>query len=148
MCNSLISAIATVTAYPNGHLMPMYATQSNRPPSPSEGSGVIPMRPVQPRTQYQIQYGSQGPPRVNAGDISQASGKCVRCGPCVLQDFVAFLFCHAVFSVLNSYRIYPKCLETWPHGYKTFFKPSSARHEIFSADKYENANNSWHFHIY
>ena len=23
-----------------------------------------------------------------------------------------------------------------------------AEHEIFSANKYENANNSWHFHIY
>ena len=33
------------------------------------------MRPVYPRTQYQMQYGAQGPPRVNAGDISQASGK-------------------------------------------------------------------------
>ena len=73
-CFNLISAIATVTAYPNGHLMPMYTPQGNRPPSPSEDSGVIPMRPVYPRTQYQMQYGSQGPPRVNAGDISQASG--------------------------------------------------------------------------
>ena len=25
---------------------------------------------------------------------------------------------------------------------------SQAEHEIFSANKYENANNSWHFHIY
>ena len=25
---------------------------------------------------------------------------------------------------------------------------NSAEHEIFSANKYENANNSWHFHIY
>ena len=25
---------------------------------------------------------------------------------------------------------------------------SSAEHEIFSANKYENANNIWHFHIY
>ena len=33
-------------------------------------------------------------------------------------------------------------------GYKTFFKLNSAEHEIFSANKYENANNSWHFHIY
>ena len=31
-------------------------------------------------------------------------------------------------------------------GYKTFF--SSAEHEIFSAKKYENAKNSWHFHSY
>ena len=36
----------------------------------------------------------------------------------------------------------------WPRGYKTFFMLNSAEHEIFSANKYENANNSWHFHIY
>ena len=33
-------------------------------------------------------------------------------------------------------------------GYKTFFTLNSAEHEIFSMNKYENANNSWHFHIY
>ena len=30
----------------------------------------------------------------------------------------------------------------WPQDYKTFFMPNSAEHEIFSANKYENANNS------
>ena len=35
-----------------------------------------------------------------------------------------------------------------PRGYKTFFMLNSAEHEIFSGNKYENANNSWHFHIY
>ena len=25
---------------------------------------------------------------------------------------------------------------------------SSAAHENFPANKYENANNSWHFHVY
>ena len=29
-----------------------------------------------------------------------------------------------------------------------FFMLNTAEHEIFSANKYENANNSWHFHIY
>ena len=29
-----------------------------------------------------------------------------------------------------------------------FFMLNSAEHGIFSANKYENANNSWHFHIY
>ena len=33
-------------------------------------------------------------------------------------------------------------------SYKTFFMLNSAEHEIFSANKHENANNSWHFHIY
>ena len=28
---------------------------------------------------------------------------------------------------------------TWPRGYKTFFMLISAEHEIFSANKYENA---------
>ena len=36
----------------------------------------------------------------------------------------------------------------WPRCYKTVFMLSSAEHEIFSAYKYENANSSWHFHIY
>ena len=35
-----------------------------------------------------------------------------------------------------------------PRGYKFFFLLNSAEHDIFSANKYENANNSWHFHIY
>ena len=32
-------------------------------------------------------------------------------------------------------------------GYKTFFMLNSIEHEIFSTNKYENANNSWHFHL-
>ena len=36
----------------------------------------------------------------------------------------------------------------WPRGFKTFFMLNSDEHEIFSASKYENANNSWHFRIY
>ena len=40
------------------------------------------------------------------------------------------------------------CINSLPRGYKTFFMLYSAEHEIFSANKYENANNSWHFHIY
>ena len=40
-------------------------------------------------------------------------------------------------------------IKTRPRGYKTFFFIlNSVEHEIFSANKYENANNSWHFHIY
>ena len=35
-----------------------------------------------------------------------------------------------------------------PEVKKTFFMLSSAEDEISSANKYENANNSWHFHIY
>ena len=36
----------------------------------------------------------------------------------------------------------------WPRGYKTFFTLNSAEDEIFSVNKYENANNSWYFYIY
>ena len=32
--------------------------------------------------------------------------------------------------------------------YKKIFMLNSAEHEIFSANKYKNANNGWHFHIY
>ena len=35
----------------------------------------------------------------------------------------------------------------WSRGY-FFFMLNSAEHEIFSVNKYENANKSWHFHIY
>ena len=45
-------------------------------------------------------------------------------------------------------RIQTLGLVIWPRGYKTFFMLSSAEHEIFSANKYENVINSWHFHIY
>ena len=31
---------------------------------------------------------------------------------------------------------------------KLFFMLNSAEHEIFSANKFENANKSWHFQIY
>ena len=40
------------------------------------------------------------------------------------------------------------CKDIWSRGHKTFFMLNSAEHEIFSANKYENANNSWHFHIF
>ena len=64
-----------------------------------------------------------------------------------------------------------RCTDYWPRGYKTFFMLNSAmkffmlinlklltmpnyfllniaEHENFSANKYENANYCWHFHIY
>ena len=72
----------------------------------------------------------------------------------------------------HMYRIYLQDRDTRPRGYKTFFMLNSAEHEIvllidikllniaissllniaehetFSANKYENANFCWHFHIY
>ena len=47
-----------------------------------------------------------------------------------------------------SWVEHEKVLSPGPQSYKTFFMLNSAEHEIFSANKYENANNSWHFHIY
>ena len=35
-----------------------------------------------------------------------------------------------------------------PQGYKTFFTLNLSEHETFSVNKYENANNSWHFYIH
>ena len=35
-----------------------------------------------------------------------------------------------------------------PEVIKLFYMLNSAEYEIFSANEYENANNSWHFHIY
>lgn len=72
---SQFSAVVAVAAYPNGNVMARYNSGSNRPPSPTEDSGVIPMRPVYPRTQYQMQYAAQGPPRVNAGDLANTTCK-------------------------------------------------------------------------
>ena len=48
----------------------------------------------------------------------------------------------------NANNTDPKRRLIWPQGYKTFFMLNSAEHEVFSANKYVNANNSWHFHIY
>ena len=55
-----------------------------------------------------------------------------------------------VFTVCkqNHWILKNVSMESRPRGYKTFFMLNSAEHEIFSANKYENANNSWHFHIY
>ena len=56
-------------------------------------------------------------------------------------------------SILNKDQIASSIIckqrrPTRPRGYKTFFMLNSAEHETFSANKYENANNNWHFDIY
>ena len=61
------------------------------------------------------------------------------------DSFLAVL-CSYVCAFLCDVCSVTACF--WPRGYKTFFMLNSAEHEIFSANKYENANNSWHFHIY
>ena len=79
----------------------------------------------------------------------------------LMSKFCKFLTClpmiglyfhFQMINVLNINRFSPNLVcasifvEIWPWGYKTFFMLNSAEHEIFSANKYENA--SWHFHIY
>ena len=54
------------------------------------------------------------------------------------------LFTHSIFAFLAV----KETGHTRPRGYKLFFMINSAEHELFSANKYEHTNNSWHFHIY
>ena len=78
---------------------------------------------------------------------------------------------HAV-RVPKAKQKRPQFTKFWARGYKIFFNLNSAEHEIFmiinlklltiaisyllnlaehenfSANKYENANYCWHFHIY
>ena len=60
------TAVATVTALPNGHILGY-----------GEGGvtqgGPMGMRPVYPRTQYNTQYTGAQPPRVHAGDIPHST---------------------------------------------------------------------------
>ena len=49
-----------------------------------------------------------------------------------------------VFIGVNKLR---ERVKIRPRGYKICFMLNSAEHEMFSANKYENAN-SWHFPIY
>ena len=56
-----------------------------------------------------------------------------------------------VFNLITVHTCTPITAQSdkvWPQGYKTLFMLNSAEHEIFSANKYENANSSWHFHIH
>ena len=43
------------------------------------------------------------------------------------------------WSEQPAHRLCPEVIKLF------FFMPNSAEHEIFTANKYENANNSWHF---
>ena len=52
-----------------------------------------------------------------------------------------------MFEVSSREKVDSYC-QFRPKAYKTVFMLNSAEHKIFSANKYEKANNSWHFHIY
>ena len=55
--------------------------------------------------------------------------------PCELDDYKVNLM------QMYNQQCYSETLSHFrPRGYKTFFMLNSAEHEIFSADKYENAN--------
>ena len=49
--------------------------------------------------------------------------------------------CDTISSLLFVYS-FMKDHVLYPEGYKTVFMFNSAEHEIFSANKYENANNN------
>ena len=49
---------------------------------------------------------------------------------------------------MDFYMFGELIMSSGPEVIKTSFMLNSAEHEIFSANKYENANKSWHFHIY
>ena len=67
----------------------------------------------------------------------------ITCGP--REDLGQLAHLRLLISLLCPLE---NALDPGPRGYKTFFMLNSAEHEIFSANKYENANKSWHFHIY
>ena len=62
-----------------------------------------------------------------------------RSGPEVMKHFSCSTQLCMKFSLLINLK-----LLTIPNS----FLLNIAEHEIFSANKYGNANNSWHFHIY
>ena len=61
-----------------------------------------------------------------------------------IRSLIMALFCASTESVSTIQK------RGWsgPEVIKLFFMLNSAEYENFSANKYENANNSWHFHIY
>ena len=56
-----------------------------------------------------------------------------------------YCFTSGIFVIENRIRF---AQEAGPEVIKLVFMLYSAEHENFSASKYENPNNSWHFHIY
>ena len=58
-------------------------------------------------------------------------------------------FTHDSAQIWHKVNKKSLCCEllSWPEVIKLFFMLNSAEHEISPADKYENANNSRHFHI-
>ena len=94
------------------------------------------------------------------------------------EKYTLFTLCIGTDMPEQTMQSHIRCCRIWhliwPRGYKTFFMLNSAEHEIcpanksqitdnckfflakhtvaehenFSADKYENANYCWHFHIY
>ena len=53
-----------------------------------------------------------------------------------------------ILTLSKLHYFLPVVLESGPDVINFFFMLNSAEHENFSANKYENANNGWHFHIY
>ena len=66
-------------------------------------------------------------------------GRVVKPGPKVIKLFSCSTHLSMKFGMLINLK-----LLTIANSFYLYI----AEHEIFSANKYENANNSWHFHIY
>ena len=54
------------------------------------------------------------------------------------------LQCRFVIRITRDHH----SIVSWPRGYKTFFMLNSIEHDFFSARKFKDANNCWHFSIY
>ena len=51
-------------------------------------------------------------------------------------------------SAVWEFDMYLEKSRLWSRAYKAYFMFNSSEYEMVSANKYENGNNSLHFHIY
>ena len=70
--------------------------------------------------------------------IPRSSAYVVRLGPIMFanRNFMVCMLCCRALLTVSDYRY-----EARLRGYKTFLMLNLAEHDIFSANKYENANN-------
>ena len=66
--------------------------------------------------------------------------------PVLWRNQLLKLIKNLMIKIQSILFIHPYCPQSGPEVIK-LFTLNSAEYEIFSANKYENANNSWHFHI-
>ena len=71
--------------------------------------------------------------------LSNDAKSCLKSGPEVIKRFSCSTQLSMKFSLLINLKLLIIA---------NSFLLNIAEHEIFSVNKYENANNRWHFHIY